>query len=217
MTPKPSILITAGPTHEPIDAVRYIANRSSGSLGIALAEAAARHSLPTTLLLGPTSITPDPTLPITTLRFTTATDLQALLTEHAPQADLVIMAAAVADYRPATPSPNTKIPRDQDSITLTLEKTPDLVAAVAQQRRESGRQPGGGVIAFALEHKDNLIERATAKLARKGVDAIVANPLETMDAPTITAYLIFPDRTTIPAPPNLPKPEFGRWLLDQLL
>ena len=213
MPQKPAILITAGPTHEPIDAVRYLANRSSGTLGIAIAEASVRRACPTTLLLGPTPLTPDPEFQIDIRRFTTTSDLETSLQLHAPAADLIIMLAAVADFRPAHPPRLDKLPREEQSLSLTLERTPDLIAALAINRPRVDQK----IVAFALEPAEHLVERATAKLARKGVDAIVANPLETMDAPTISAHLIFPGTAPLAAPENLPKAEFAEWLLDQLL
>ena len=96
------LLITAGPTHEPIDAVRFIGNRSSGRVGSALATEAASRGWAVTLLMGPGTVVPDPSMysMLSVVRFRTASDLQGLLKEHVPLADVLVMAAAVADYRP---------------------------------------------------------------------------------------------------------------------
>lgn len=204
------ILITAGPTHEPIDRVRYLANRSSGRMGVALAEAAADRGWPVMLLLGPAPTPPPERSDIRTLRFQSTEELSQLLDAHWPHHDILIMAAAVADYRPAEPA-RAKLKRTGEPITLTLHPTPDLLAQAAANRRD-----GQVVIGFALEPADQLIESAQAKLRRKGADAIVANPLKTMDSSHITATIVLPDREPIPAQPNLEKPAFARWLLDQL-
>jgi len=208
------VLITAGPTHEPIDAVRYLANRSSGRLGLALADAAADRGLETRLLLGPVPHRPR-SEHVETHSFRTTADLQALLAEHAPWADLLVMAAAVADYRPI-PSEATeggKLRRTEAGLTLHLEPTPDLLAGVAAARR-----PGQVLVGFALEPADRLEVSARDKLDRKGIDFIVANPLETMDSQQITATLLARDPTFAPANTSgkVHKDRFAAWLLDLL-
>lgn len=208
----PRVLVTAGPTHEPIDAVRVVANRSSGRMGIALAEAAARRRMHTTLLLGPTALTA-PTGPlIATLRFETAADLRSLLKEHWPRHDVLFMAAAVADYRPAAPQPGAKRRRTGDRWTLELEPTPDLVAELAA----SGR-PDQVIVGFALEPADELMDSARRKLHRKGLTAIVANPLEAMGAEQSDAALLLRDgRILKPPPGDRTKKALAEWLLDQV-
>lgn len=205
------LLITTGPTHEPIDAVRYIGNRSSGTLGVALADAAARRGGTVTLLLGPTHLEPtNPTVRV--LRFQTTADLEALLAAEWPAHDTLIMSAAVADYRPrAIASPHEKLRRSAGPLTLELESTPDLLAQCSGNRR-----PGQTLVGFALEPQARLADSARDKLARKGVDLIVANPLETMESPIISATLFYKDGTETPAPPGLPKSRFADWLLDRL-
>jgi phosphopantothenoylcysteine decarboxylase/phosphopantothenate--cysteine ligase len=207
------VLITAGPTHEPIDAVRYLANHSTGRMGIALAEASAGRDRPTTLLLGPTPLGPTEHSRLTTVRFRTTEDLQGLLAEHWPQHDVLIMAAAVADYRPARPAdPRTKHRRTAGTWHLELQATPDLLAGLAPITR-----PDQIVIGFALEPADDLAASARAKLAAKRLDAIVANPLETMGSESVRATLILPDgRTLSPPTAECTKRDFAEWLLDQL-
>jgi len=206
------VVITAGPTHEPIDSVRYIGNRSSGKMGIALANAAVAAGHEVTLLLGPAQ-TQGVSGNVQVHRFRTCTDLQGLLTLHAPSCDLLIMAAAVADYRPR-PNPGMaggKFRRTSAMLTLELEPTPDLLAGVGATKR-----PDQCYVGFALEPRDEMIRQAHSKLERKKVDYVVANPLETMDSPTISAVLISkggPDQT---APENLSKEDFARWLFEQL-
>jgi phosphopantothenoylcysteine decarboxylase/phosphopantothenate--cysteine ligase len=202
------MLITAGPTHEPIDAVRYIGNRSSGRLGVCLAEAARDAGWQVTLLLGPAALTPPKG--VRTLRFQSAADLAALLKERFPRCDVLVMAAAVADYRPAR-ARRRKLARRGRKLLLELEPTPDLVATCAVRKR-----PGQRIIGFALEEEAKLAARARAKLRRKGLDAIVANPLETMGADRIRAVVYAADgRTVRPAggQRGLTKAAFARWLV----
>lgn len=203
------LVITAGPTHEPIDEVRYIGNRSSGRLGIALADAAARAGWQVTLLLGPTSRTPADSR-VRVVRFRTTADLQCLLGEHFPNSDLLIMAAAVADYRPipAPASAEGKLKRDAAGLTIQMEATPDLLAGCA-----SARRAGQVLVGFALEPRSRMVESARSKLARKAVDYIVANPLETMDAETIEATVVGRDGGIAQTGPAMAKERFGEWLL----
>jgi phosphopantothenoylcysteine decarboxylase/phosphopantothenate--cysteine ligase len=206
------LLITAGPTHEPIDAVRYVGNRSSGRLGVALAEAATAAGHVATLLLGPTALPPPADPRIGLHRFTTAADLAAVLARLWPEHDVLVMAAAVADFRPrAAAGPDAKLPRGDGGLTLDLEPTPDLLADLAPSTR-----PDQTVIGFALEPPERLLDSARRKLAAKRLDAIVANPLETMDAPAITATVLLASGATLTPPPGLAKPEFAAWLVERL-
>ncbi|MDG1899855.1 MAG: phosphopantothenoylcysteine decarboxylase [Phycisphaerales bacterium] len=204
--PHPRLLITAGPTREPLDEVRYISNRSSGRMGLAIAEAARSLGWPTTLLLGP--VTRPVPRELEPLRFETTTELAALLRDQWPSHDLLIMAAAVSDHRPVRIE-SGKTGRTGDR-TLDLEPTEDLVAALAE-----GSRPDQIRIGFALEEPDSLEERAREKLASKQLHAIVANPLATMDSETITAQLI-DDNTSTSPPPNSTKEAFAVWLLDEI-
>jgi phosphopantothenoylcysteine decarboxylase/phosphopantothenate--cysteine ligase len=206
-----SLLITAGPTHEPIDEVRYIANRSSGKLGIALAEAAGERGHRVTLLLGPIAGPAPQAAPIRVLRFQTAADLEAMLRDHWPAHDVLIMAAAVCDFRPAAAIPG-KMPRRSGRLILELDATPDLLAAAAAASR-----PDQVAIGFALEPRQRLDEPARAKLAAKGVAAIVVNPLETMGSDIIEAAVLLRDgRTLRPPAKALSKRDFARWLIGEL-
>ncbi|HOA72401.1 MAG TPA: phosphopantothenoylcysteine decarboxylase [Phycisphaerae bacterium] len=206
------VLITAGPTHERIDDVRYLANRSSGRMGIALAEAASQIGCEVTLLLGPVSAEPrrpdSGSKPIRLERFESTADLERLLQEHFDYCDLLIMAAAVADYRPAAGA-SGKLPRKREKVTLELEPTPDLVATCAARRRPDQR-----IIAFALEESSRLHDRAIEKMRAKRVDAIVANPLETMGSRLVSAVIHTADgRTFKPEIPTLDKSAFAAWLI----
>jgi phosphopantothenoylcysteine decarboxylase/phosphopantothenate--cysteine ligase len=161
------VLVTSGPTHEPIDPVRYIANRSSGKQGHAIAAAAAASGADVVLISGPVAL-PDP-LGVKTLHVETARDMLREV-EAALPADIFIGVAAVADWRVAETAPE-KIKKDpQRSACLTLVENPDILAAVAQ--RAKGRP--ALVVGFAAE-SERLIENAQAKLAAKNCDMIVAN------------------------------------------
>ncbi len=206
------VLVSAGPTHEPIDAVRYIANRSSGRTGLAFAAAAVRRRLPTTLLLGPTHLHPPQGSHLRTIRFQTTADLQAELTARWPEHDLLIMAAAVADYRPAGPAEAGKLSREAGPLSLALEATPDLLAGLSAITR-----PGQTRIGFALGPADGLLEGARKKLAHKDLDAIIANPLETIGAEQITATLVLRDGKVLTPPAAITKDDFADWVFDRFL
>ncbi len=207
------LLITAGPTHEPIDAVRYIANRSSGRMGLALAQAAIDRGLDVTLLLGPVSMEPPQHPHLAVKRFQTSAELRKLLAESWPNHDVLIMAAAVADYLPARArGPGQKIERRATTWTLELVPAPDLLGYAAASAR-----PGQITVGFALEPPDRLLESAARKLAERGVHAIVANPLETIGSDRVRATLLLRDgRALRPPGGESSKIEFARWLLERL-
>ncbi len=161
------VLVTAGPTREPIDPVRYISNHSSGQQGYAIAAACAALGARVTLVSGPTAL-PDPDA-MTVVRIETALDMLAAV-ETAMPADVFIAVAAVADWRPAAPS-DTKIKADKSSFaTLPLAENPDILKTISHL--VSGRP--GLVVGFAAETHD-VEALATAKRVRKGCDWIVAN------------------------------------------
>jgi phosphopantothenoylcysteine decarboxylase/phosphopantothenate--cysteine ligase len=168
------VLITAGPTYEDVDVVRYIGNRSSGRMGYALAAEAARRGARVVLVSGPTPLAVPANVEVTRVR--SATEMHTVVMGQAPSADLVIMAAAVADYRPAQRT-DTKIEKTDDALHLELVRTPDILADLGRMR--TGASPV--LIGFAAESGDPL-GRARAKLLRKKVDMIVANDVTRSDA-----------------------------------
>jgi phosphopantothenoylcysteine decarboxylase / phosphopantothenate---cysteine ligase len=204
------LLITAGPTYEPIDAVRFIGNRSSGRLGVAVAESAAERGWAVTLLLGPTRTEPSDSR-IRVARFRTTADLQALLRAELPRHDVLVMAAAVADYRPKAGAADLygKTRRTDAGLTLELEATPDLLAECATLRR-----PDQLVVGFALEPREEMLASARSKLARKKLDLIVANPLETMDGDRIEAVVLGKDGSEHRTDGPITKVAFAGWLLS---
>jgi phosphopantothenoylcysteine decarboxylase/phosphopantothenate--cysteine ligase len=182
------ILITAGPTREPIDPVRYIANRSSGGMGQGLAAAAIRDGHFVTLILGPVTIS----MPKSAKRIDveTSREMHSAVLAEFPKHDLLIMAAAVADYRPKIVHQN-KLERGAIQ-TIELEPTEDILAAAGGIKRPDQRTVGFSLVGGAHGDKADLA-RSVEKLARKNADLIVSNPLETMNSPTIEAVLLWAD------------------------
>ena len=160
-----SVVVTAGPTAEPLDPVRYITNRSSGKMGYAIAEAAHARGAHVTLISGPTAIQPPKGVDF--VRIGTTQELYDAVLGHA-DADVVIQAAAPADYRAREISP-TKIKRTGDSLMIELVPNPDIAAALGARKH-----PGQTLVGFAAE-TNNVIENAQGKLKRKSLDLIVAN------------------------------------------
>jgi phosphopantothenoylcysteine decarboxylase/phosphopantothenate--cysteine ligase len=204
------LLITAGPTREPIDAVRYISNRSSGLMGLALTQAAVDLGHDVTLLLGPGPGDDAAAAGCTLYRFNTAADLDDLLKSYWPKHDLLVMAAAVADYRPKAVHRGKLRQNINSEMNLELEPIDDLVAAAAATKRPDQR-----VIAFALEPAESLVAGAQDKLTKKGVDAIVANPLSAMDAHSIDAYWLAADGDR-QHPGIMTKSQFSHWLVNKI-
>jgi phosphopantothenoylcysteine decarboxylase / phosphopantothenate---cysteine ligase len=175
------ILITAGPTHEPIDPVRFIGNRSSGKMGAALAAAAIKAGHSVTLILGPVAI-PMPGQ-AARLDVQTAAEMLAATLSEFPKHDLLILAAAVADYTPKIVQ-TEKIARKGD-LVIELQPTADIAAAAGKIKRPHQRTVG-----FSLESVENL-DRARQKMAAKNLDLIVHNPTGTIASDSIQATLIF--------------------------
>ncbi|HEY0192238.1 MAG TPA: bifunctional phosphopantothenoylcysteine decarboxylase/phosphopantothenate--cysteine ligase CoaBC [Kofleriaceae bacterium] len=164
------VIVTAGPTFEAIDPARFIGNRSSGKMGVALAAAARRRGAQVTLLLGPSAVPPP--LGVTTIAVESAHQLEAALASTFEAADVVIMAAAVADYRPAAVAAH-KLKRGRlgQEIQLALTANPDLLAGLGQRRGDAARPL---LVGFAAETQD-VLANAQAKLASKRCDLVVAN------------------------------------------
>jgi phosphopantothenoylcysteine decarboxylase/phosphopantothenate--cysteine ligase len=170
------VLVTAGPTYEDVDPVRYIGNRSSGRMGFAIAAEAARRGAEVTLVAGPTSVEPPNVQEIVRVR--SAAEMHAAVMARADRAHVVVMAAAVADYTPERRAPQKVVKRD-DTLTLVLTKTPDILGDLGHRRLTSGNGPL--LVGFAAETED-LVARATAKRQRKHADLIVANDVSGPDA-----------------------------------
>lgn len=205
-----TVLITSGPTREPIDSVRYLSNRSSGRMGAALARAARQMGARVVVVTGPTGVA----LPagVEVVRVETAEQMLAAALPYAGEADLIVGAAAVADYRPASPETG-KRRRGEGSWHLELVPNPDVLAALAAKRRT-----GSLAIGFAAEPNDGL-EHAKAKIAAKGLDAIAVNDVSRADIGFDSARneiaLLFADGASV-ASGLRSKLGCARWLLESV-
>ncbi len=170
------VVVTAGPTREPLDPVRFLSNPSSGQQGFALAQAALDRGAAVTLITGPTHL-PTP-VGAERVDVTTAQEMHDGVISAVRQADALLMAAAVADYRPVTAAPQ-KIKKEEGDLNLHMVRTPDVLSAVAVQWTETGFPRV--VVGFAAE-SEALVENARAKLAAKNLDLIVANDITAPDA-----------------------------------
>lgn len=206
-----AVVVTAGPTYEDLDPVRFIGNRSSGKMGFALAAEAARRGARVTLIAGPTRIEP-PALP-EVVRVRSAAEMHAAVLQHATGADMVVMAAAVADYTPAAGRAASKIPRDDAGLTLTLTKTTDILGELARIR---GAAPLPVLVGFAAETGEP-VQRGRDKLQRKAIDLVVANDVSRQDAgfdvDMNAATLVSPEATE--GLPLQTKRDLARAILDR--
>src|SRR5689334_6255049 len=203
------VLVTAGGTREPVDAVRFIGNRSSGRMGFALAAEAARRGAEVTLVSANVALPPAPGVAVVPVE--TAAQLKQATLERFPSCDVLLMAAAVADYRPAEPA-DRKISKDEhERLALGLVRTTDVLAEAAAMRR-----PGQSVVGFAAEHGAEAIDRARGKLARKGLDAIVVNDISReeigFDSEENEVTIVTPAGDT--HVPKASKPEIAAAVLD---
>lgn len=203
------VLITSGPTQEPIDDVRFLTNRSSGKMGSALAWAALELGATVTIITGPqTAVTPPKA---NRVRVTTADEMLAAALQFASESDLIIGAAAVADYRPANRTEG-KLRRSAEGLSIELVPNPDIIAALA------AAAPGAKVIAFAAEPSQDLAV-AREKLTHKKVHAIAANDISQpglgFDSDRNALQLIFADGRVVESGVQS-KRGCARWLLEQL-
>jgi len=206
------VLVTAGPTREPLDPVRVLTNPSTGTMGYALAEAAARRGASVTLVSGPTSLDPPDGVDVVDVQ--TAEEMNEAVQSRRETADYVFMAAAVADYTPADPSSSKRKKNDTDEdLVLHLRRTPDILKTLGDHKR-----PDQVLVGFALE-TDDAIENARKKLKAKNLDWIAVNNLRDEGAgfgPTNRITLLGRDGTTEELP-LMPKAEVAEALLDRIL
>ena len=167
------VLVTAGPTREALDPIRYISNHSTGKMGYSLAKMAMLRGADVTLVTGETSLTPPPF--VDTIRIKSAHDLFEAVTSRSEEQDIIIKAAAVADYRPAVVS-DEKVKKSDGDLSLALERTEDTLSYLGAHKR-----PGQLLCGFAME-TSQLEERARGKLERKNLDLIAANNLKVAGA-----------------------------------
>ena len=170
------VLVTAGPTYEDVDPVRYLGNRSSGRMGFAIAAEATRRGADVTLVAGPTPVEPPAVHEFVRVR--SAAEMHTAVTTRADRMHIVVMAAAVADYTPERPA-SQKVAKRDDLLTLVLRKTPDILAELGHRRVAAGGGPL--LVGFAAETED-VVARATAKREQKHADLIVANDVSRPDA-----------------------------------
>jgi phosphopantothenoylcysteine decarboxylase / phosphopantothenate---cysteine ligase len=168
------VLVTAGGTREPIDSVRYVGNRSSGRMGLALAAEAARRGAEVTVLCANVSL-PRPE-GVESVEVETAAELLDAAMSRFDVADVLLMAAAVGDFRPAAPLSDKIAKSGRTGLTLELEATEDVLARLAERRRA-----GQILVGFAAEHGEGAVERGRDKLQRKGLDAVVVNDISRSD------------------------------------
>jgi phosphopantothenoylcysteine decarboxylase/phosphopantothenate--cysteine ligase len=203
-------LITVGATREEIDPVRFISNRSSGKMGFALAEAAVRRGAVVTAVVGLTTVdAPDG---VRIVKALSADEMLKAVASEAGKASVFIGAAAIADYRPAQRA-EQKIKKSNESLTLTLERTPDVLTQVAASRAN-----GMLVVGFAAE-TENVVENAKAKLRSKKLDAIVANDVSRADSGFDTAtnkIAIITDSDSVELP-LMSKSEAADRILDAIV
>jgi len=201
------VLVTAGPTHEAIDPVRYIANRSSGRQGFAIAAAAAQLGAEVTLVAGPVHLTTPPG--VIRIDVESALEMQAAVEKSLP-ADAAIMVAAVADWRAETP-PEQKIKKGAGGVpALSLTENPDILASLAGHRHRPTL-----LVGFAAE-TEKLVEHAQAKLARKGCDWIVANDVsgDVMGGANNAFHIVTKDG--VESWPDSPKDDIARKLMEKV-
>jgi phosphopantothenoylcysteine decarboxylase/phosphopantothenate--cysteine ligase len=207
------VLVTAGGTRERVDAVRFLGNRSSGKMGTAVAAEAARRGADVVLVCGPSPVaTP---AGVRRVDVESAAEMRAAVMSELPGVSIVVKAAAVADFRPATPSAR-KLKKEElpegAGLTLHLERTPDILAEVC-------RAPGKRVVVGFAAESHNVVEAARRKLARKGCDLLVANDISRADS----GFDVDENRVIFVWPggeveelPVLPKSEVAAQLLDRI-
>ena len=204
------ILISAGPTQEAIDPVRYITNHSSGKMGYALAKMAKLRGADVTLVSGPVSITAFPGIEVVDV--TSAADMYDAITTRSSQADIVVMCSAVADYTPTLYS-EQKVKKSDGDMSIALSRTKDILKNLGENKRE-----GQIVVGFSME-TENLIENSQAKLQKKNVDMICANSISTdktgFGVDTNKVTLIF--KNHVEELPLCSKEETADMILDQII
>ncbi|HEX8122001.1 MAG TPA: bifunctional phosphopantothenoylcysteine decarboxylase/phosphopantothenate--cysteine ligase CoaBC [Solirubrobacteraceae bacterium] len=208
-----TVLVTAGGTREPIDSVRYIGNRSSGRMGFALADVAAELGAEVTVVAANVHLERNPR--VTYVDVTTADEMLGAARTSFGSSDVLLMAAAVVDFRPAEPhAGKLKKEEGQEDMTVALARTPDIVGTLAAERR-----PGQTLVGFAAEHGDGALEYGRDKLRRKGLDAIVVNDISRgdigFDSGANEVTIVTADSET--PVPRAPKRDVARAILDTVV
>jgi phosphopantothenoylcysteine decarboxylase/phosphopantothenate--cysteine ligase len=205
-----NVLVTAGPTREAIDPVRYLTNKSTGKMGYAIAKAASARGATVTLVSGPVNLPKPPYMEVVDI--TTAEDMYQAVTSRSDKMDIIIKAAAVADYRPATVADN-KVKKKDGDMSIPLTRTKDILKELGQRKPE-----GQFLCGFSMETQ-NMVENSRAKLERKNLDLIAANNVKVAGAgfgvDTNILTLISP--TDMVELPLLSKDQAANALLDEIL
>jgi len=204
-----NVLVTAGPTQESMDPVRYITNHSTGKMGYELAKAAMLRGATVTLVSGQTSLTPPPFVDVVKIK--SAQDMFEAVTSRAPECDLVIKAAAVADYTPATVNEDKTKKKDGD-MSIPLVRTQDILKYLGEHKK-----PGQQLCGFSMETRD-MLENSRVKLEKKNADMIVANNLKVSGAGfgTDTNIVTLITRDNVEELPIMSKAEVAHAILDKL-
>ncbi len=201
------VLVTAGPTREAIDPVRYVSNASSGRMGYALAKAARRRGAEVVLISGPSHL-PRPSGNITFVRVESAQEMYDACVTYYPQSTIVVMSAAVADYRPVKSYP-AKVKKEAEMLTVELERTQDVLKYMGKKKKDQF------LVGFALE-TENLEENARKKLKEKNLDLVVANSPAGLDSELNQVTIINRENET-EVLPALPKDEIAERILDTVV
>lgn len=204
------VLVNAGPTREAIDPVRFISNHSTGKMGYAIAENAMLRGAEVTLVTGPVSIDPPPFVEV--IRVVSAQDMFEAVTAHAEEQDIVILSAAVADYRPMEVADN-KIKKKEGDMSIPLTRTKDIIGTLGQNKVE-----GQFLCGFSME-TENMLENSKGKLERKNLDMIVANNLKVAGAGfgTDTNVITLITKEDVKELPLMSKKEAAAAILDEIL
>lgn len=204
------VLVTAGPTQEAIDPVRYLTNHSTGKMGYSLAKTAAMRGAKVTLVSGPTKLAPPPFAEL--VNVISAEDMYREVTARASKQDIIIKAAAVADYRPATVA-EEKVKKKDGDMSIALERTKDILAYLGEHKKE-----GQFLCGFSME-TENLLENSIRKLEKKNVDMIVANNLKVEGAGfgTDTNVVTIITKKGGEALPCMSKEEVAGQILDAIM
>ena len=203
-----NLLVTAGPTQEALDPVRYLTNHSTGKMGYAIARMAMLRGANVTLVSGPTQIAPPPFVKVVPV--TSASEMFQAVAEAAPQADMIFKAAAVADYTPETVADN-KLKKADDSLSIPLKRTQDILQYLGRHRKE-----GQVICGFSME-TENMLENSRKKLSKKNVDMICANNLKVAGAGfgVDTNILTIITKDTVQPLPLMSKEQAANAILDQ--
>lgn len=204
------VLVTAGATREKIDPVRYITNHSTGRMGYAIAKAAMLRGAEVTLVTGKTSLMPPPF--VRTIEIESAEDMYNAVMSNAASSDIIVKAAAVADYRPKKPADN-KIKKKDEGMLIELERTKDILKTLGENRRDNQF-----ICGFSME-TENMVENSREKLYKKSIDMIVANNLKTAGAGfgTDTNIVTFITREETVEKPIMTKDEVAHEILSYIL